>query len=286
MSGLLPPPEAVDRLRHRAATWMPAAAHIAARHGGGDLRLVAEGSNVVFALGEDRFLKLFAPQFRAEREAEQVALETARARLSVAVPALLAEGSLEGWPYLVLGRVEGVPARHRWAELPRRARMRALERLGALVAELRALDPAGLPADWESYAAMLRRTAVDRQRRLGAHPGLLAELPALLARPPAPEPPVFLHADLTDENVLLDGDGRVCAVIDFGDARSGPAAYELVTPLMQLAGPDAALAGALLRGAGARPDPEVLLHHTALHHYNDLSRFRGHSLRELVACWC
>lgn len=55
---------------------------------------------------------------------------------------------------------------------------------------------------------------------------------------------------------------------------------------MQLAGPDQRQAAALLEGTGGRPDPDALLYFTALHHYNDLSRFRGQSLRELVDCWC
>lgn len=286
MSGLLPAAADVDRLRHQPGVWLPAVDAIAAQHGGGEARPVAMGMNVVFALGDDRFLKLFAPQFASEQQAEKVALAHAAGRLSVAVPPVLADGSWEGWPYLLVGRVAGQPAAALWPTMSRRARSRALSQLGGLIGELGQLDGAALDPDWTTYQHDLSRSAVERQRKRGASGHLLAELPSLLRRPPPSAPPVFLHADLTEENVLLEADGRITALIDFGDARLGPAPYDLVTPLMQLAGTDQRLAAALLEGTGRRPDPDALLYYTALHHYNDLSRFPGESLRELVACWC
>jgi hygromycin-B 7''-O-kinase len=286
MSGLLPAAEDVDRLRHQAAVWLPAIQAIAAQHGGGEVRPNPMGMNVVFAVGEDRFLKLFAPQFAVEQQAEQIALQRCAGRLSVAVPAIVAAGTWEGWPYLLVERVPGQPAATLWPTMSRRARSRALHQLGGLIAELGELDCTGLDADWATYQRDLARTAVERQRKLGTSSHLLAELPTLLRRPPPPSPAVFLHADLTEENVLLDADGHITALIDFGDARQGPSAYDLVTPLMQLAGTDQRLAAALLDGTGSRPDPDALLYYTALHHYNDLSRFPGESLRGLVECWC
>jgi aminoglycoside phosphotransferase (APT) family kinase protein len=56
---------------------------------------------------------------------------------------------------------------------------------------------------------------------------------ALSATPPWDRPPVWLHGDLHPGNVLVS-DGRISAVIDFGDITAGDPATDLAVAWMLL----------------------------------------------------
>lgn len=125
--------------------------------------------------------------------------------------------------------------RDRYLGLAEADRDRCARQVGAFLAQLHATDlelvrPCGLPA----MDPAARGAEVLARAREHAFPHLTAEdrafVEARLGRhePPSVDP-VVLHGDLSPEHVLYDEATRtVSAVIDFGDAAVGDAAWDFV----------------------------------------------------------
>jgi hygromycin-B 7''-O-kinase len=216
------------------------------------------GTHVVFAVGRDHLVKLFAPFWPRDFAVESACARAVR-DVGVAVPEVVTEGELEGWPYLVLRRLPGVRLDHAWPRLDAPSRTRIAEELGAFAAKLHALPVHrfdALPRDWEGFVREQRERCVARHREHGAPGGWLRALPEFLARALAARPSprrVPLHADLCADNLLVreeSGSARLGAVLDFADARIGDPEYEFAGPSLFLASPDGSLQRAGLRAYG------------------------------------
>jgi hygromycin-B 7''-O-kinase len=257
---------------------------VAERHGlpAAALRRERLGTNVVFAAGPRHLVKLFPPLWAAEQGVERAALEHVAGRLSVALPEVVAAGELEGWTYLVLSRVAGVPLEDVWQDLGAGARARAARRAGEIVAQHHALPLPGPGVPAPPWPAFVAERAERSRARLAESPrtrAFGAALPAFLA-PLLPElsaaPPVFLNADVTEEHLLLapDGSGEVVGLVDLADAMVGAREYDLVSFAVFLRG-HAPLLGEFLEGAGvpaAERDTALALRLAAwalLHRYWD-----------------
>lgn len=231
-------------LRHfDSEEWRRAAALVCARHGvpHTTLRRSPQGENVIFFADERFVVKIYAP-LRGQYVRERAALEFASAaRLSIGTPEVVHAGELEGWPYLVMTRLEGILMREVWAEIDEGQRLEIASRLGVAMRELHARPapqaPPELNRDWRGFVEAQALQSVERQRSLGANPEWLESLPAYLdARHvllPSAFEPVMLHGDVHPGNVLLrerGGRWEAAALFDFGDSFCGLREYEFVAP--------------------------------------------------------
>lgn len=159
------------------------------------------------------------------------------------LPALLGEGQLEGFPYVVMERLAGTDLGHVIRTLSD-AQLRAIAgHVAAAQAIAADLDTAGrygyapsaAEAPFEGWPDVLQQHFERSQDRMLAaglfDPAVLepvaqrleASRPALAGQPATP----FLH-DTTTKNVIIDADGRFSGIVDvddlcFGDPRYAPA---------------------------------------------------------------
>ena len=282
---LLPDPHDAGRLRPEFPIWFDALRIIASRHGGGDVRPCAGGSNVVAYLGTDRIIKLLAPQFAVELDRERIML-AACAEGGVVAPGIVGDGELEGWPYLVLSRLPGRPLDEVWPNLSRRARERLVEDLAHTLGRVHRLRPEGLDTDWSGFEAGLRATWNEKHRNRGPADSRADEAEGWRERALPQESSVVLHADLTDDNALCDEEGRLTGLIDFADARWGPRGYEVAAPIILLTKDDFALGR---RFCDALPGPrlqgEDIVMFCLLHQFSPVGRFPAGGLDELAERW-
>ena len=217
--------------------------------------------NAVFRLGDDLVVRLPRRQVAvALLEHEQRWLPELAPTLPLPVPVPLRTGrpSTEvgyPWPWSVCRWLDGdVAARRRPDDLAAAART-----LGDFVRALHRPAPRVAPANPQRGVPLRERTSsmrlwldrleghvVDGPRAPGAPggpgdgtvdvAGVLARWEDLAATPPWTGAPVWLHGDLHLANVLVH-DGRLSAVIDFGDLTAGDPAGDLFVA-WQLFGPD------------------------------------------------
>jgi hygromycin-B 7''-O-kinase len=236
--------DSADFNRHfNSGVWQQAAVVICERHrlAYAALRRSPLGENVIFFVDERFVIKIYAP-LRGQYEREVAALEFAqRANISIETPELIHTGELEGWPYVVMTHLAGLPMREVWPEIRERERLEIVSHLGRALRELHAhaapLSQAALNRDWRGFVEKQARESVERQRACGANLEWLESLPALLdARLellPTEYTNVMLHGDVHPGNVLLKERGgrwHITGLFDFGDSFCGFHEYEFVAP--------------------------------------------------------
>lgn len=223
--------------------WRQAVAVICARHRlpYTALQRSPQGENIIFFVDCAHVVKIFAP-FRENYPRETAALEFAvTATLSIETPKVVHTGELEGWSYLVMTQLAGIPMREVWSEIETSNRLEIVSHLGVAMRELHALpaplSQAALNRDWRGFLERQARESVERQRACGASPEWLESLPQYIAARlellPTNYKPVLLHGDVHPGNVLLTERGgrwRVTGLFDFGDSLCGFHEYEFVAP--------------------------------------------------------
>jgi hygromycin-B 7''-O-kinase len=222
--------------------WRHFAAAVCARHNlsPSGLRRAPRGENIIFLVGERHVVKIYAP-LRNGYARERAALDFAAGKLGVKTPAILHAGELEGWSYLVMTQLAGVPMREAWPSVGPRERIAIVRRLAAALKSLHAhpapRPPSPLDRDWHGFIERQARACVERQRACGANPAWLDRLPSYVGERlgllPAEFEPVLLHGDVHPLNVLLAqerGRWEVSGLFDFGDSLCGHREYEFVAP--------------------------------------------------------
>ena len=256
--------------------WLPAIHAICERHNLSrhDLHRPVLGSHVVYQSGQ-AIVKLFCPVWSEDERSERLALQRVR---GLPVPELIADGVIEGWPYLVMTVVPGIPALDVWPDLDNGQRLNIVRELGEIMRRLH--DHAAVPelaVDWEAFireriAGCPGHHAVDKswgpwiEERLGG-----------FSEPPFV--PALINADLTEDHVLLaerDGRWAISGLIDFGDAMMGHPHYDFIAPFSFYTFGQPFLSRALVEAYGMELKSELeerMTTYCLLHKYGRLADF-------------
>jgi hygromycin-B 7''-O-kinase len=247
---------------HDDGIWRPAIDGIRQRHGlcSEPCRRGPDGTHVVYYAGAAHVVKLFVPLFAHDYVAECLVARHLDGKLGIITPAIVHQGEIAGWRYLVISRVPGRPLREVWSGISPDERQTIAGTIGEIIARLRTIAVDGLRelvVDWPAFVARQVATARDRQRSDGLLEDLIEQIPGYLEstvpRLSRRFEPVLLLADITSEHVFVSkecGSWKVVGYVDFGDAFVGHPDYELVAPGLDIARGDGRLLRALLLGAG------------------------------------
>jgi aminoglycoside phosphotransferase (APT) family kinase protein len=208
-----------------------------------DLVEIASGwDNVMYRLGDELSVRVPRRALAAELvEHEQRWLPALAPRLPIRVPTpVLAGRPGHGYPWCwsVCPWLDGEIA----ADAPLASAQETAAQLGEFLAALHQPAPIDAPRNDFRGVPLADRSAVTHERIEQVADALDAAVvracwEELAATPPWEGPALWLHGDLHPKNILVR-DGRVSAVIDFGDVTSGDPATDLAVAWMLLP-PDA-----------------------------------------------
>ena len=288
---LLPEIDSFDAYRQvyrQEQIWLPAMQAICNRHGldARQLAFAPPGTHVVFSAGSDCYIKLFSPLWIADYTSERLVLHTLASRSHLPVPRLLHEGQIEGWPYVVLTTVPGMPLNQVWSRLGRCEKRSIVQACGRFLAQLHKIPLDGLEdlvIDWHTFVQARTKARVEELCRSALGPRWSLAAVHLFESQHSfletPFDPVLLCADLTDEHVMVckrDGKWVFTGVIDFGDALVGHPLYEFAAPVCSITRDDSELLTELFLGYGfteadlTEVFAERLLAYTLLHRYIEI----------------
>lgn len=220
-------------------SWLRVISEIANRHkfpGDATMAHRLKGSCVVYRVG-DAVIKLYEPWNQVHFRVEAEVLAAVYGQLSVLTPNIFHSGEIDGWNYIVMTHLKGVPLGDVWPGLSRDEKSMLLKELGEMCAALHhvptnELSPE-LHIDWDAFTQKQADGCVERQRGLGLEERWLRDLPDYVKRlVPLLEhsaPPVLLHTEIMGANVLLEQREdvwRVSGLIDFEPSMIGQAEYE------------------------------------------------------------
>ncbi|MFD3696335.1 phosphotransferase family protein [Streptomyces sp. NPDC058646] len=238
-----------------------------------------EGSQPVYAIGEEHVLKLFPAAAAEDGIAEGRVLSFLHGRLPVPTPEVRDFGPyVNGWQYVLMSRLTGAHLAPAWADIPQDGRERLVTETGETLAVLHSLDPAPLadvlgPAQWDEFVERRRRSTVEQQRRHGLADAWLDRIPEFLASVPLPcaPPRSLLHTEVMQQHLLHDAEGpRLTGLFDFEPAMIGDPAYDFVGVGLFVTRGDPRLLRRLCTAYGRTFDPAQLLAYTLLHVYSNL----------------
>jgi hygromycin-B 7''-O-kinase len=271
--------QAFDALHDQPQLWRDVMHTLAGQHGGGQVQQMTSGTVLVALLGSDRVLKLYPPFLQDHFAFEEAALRHLQGRLQVPTPQLLASGSFEGWPYLLMTQLQGRPLTDLWPTLPELQRCQVLQAIGALAAQVHTLPlaaMASLAKPWPVFVQHQRSGVLARQQRTGLPLQLLAQVPDFVQGPLPTSPAVMLTGEYTPMNLLVHTSEHGCTLsgmFDFGDGLVGPREYDWLGPLCFLAAGAPERCAAFAAGAGFTLNAALqqqLLRLLLLHRYSNL----------------
>ena len=198
-----------------------------------ELRLVAHGwDNDLYRLGDDLVVRLPRRKVAVPLiEHEQRWLPSIAARVSVAVPTPARVGVASDefpWPWTITPWIEGTIA----SELPATEHDSLASQLATFVCELHTPAPTDAPSNPVRGVPPAEREIAFRDRLAS---GLIPRIDEVehgwkhaLGAKEWSGPALWLHGDLHPANILTRN-GRLAAVLDFGDLTSGDPASDLAT---------------------------------------------------------
>lgn len=228
--------------RADTSRWLPVALDIVRGHGLActEPHVFTTGTNLVVAPDARSILKIFPPMLRSQFISERGTLAQLRGRLSLPIPEIVAEGERDGWPYLVITRLDGVVGSKVWPSLPEDQKERVLAEIGATIAEVQRVPSGALGEIEPRWDRFMRRQMAGcraRHERLGLKRKFLDGLDDLLREAaeliPFDPLPVILTGEYIPENFLLaenSGQWRLAGLFDFGDVKTGWGEYDLLGP--------------------------------------------------------
>jgi aminoglycoside phosphotransferase len=290
--------DAYERSLTDPAFWAPyarAALRLAGLEDDGEVRTHFPTTHVAALVGDRYLVKLHYEDwfgedcFQTEREAYRMLADR-----GLPVPELLAEGALydEGWrwPFLVMSAMGGRSLREIDGGAAPEDRDRVAGWLGTAVRDLHRVPiHDGERISHEVYCDLIRvrmqRAHRDHElwgslppRLIGQIRDYLWEARSLLD--PERETPVFLHGDLHDGNVFVDGargDVEPRGLVDFNDAYEGDPHYDLVSIHAKAFGADKDLLRRFLEAYGwddlGKRWPRRMMALTLAHDYDMVGPF-------------
>lgn len=247
------------------------------------------GTCAVFVVDRQVVVKIYPPFLRRDFRRELEVYQLLGGYSAIPLPYLLAQGVYAGeeeWPYLVLQFRPGQPIRELYPLLAPMNKEAIGRHLGRIICAIHDAPLTSLqhfdtrPSAWADFIAQRRAACPDELRQQTSLPeSVIAEVPGFLA---AAGPlvasdfrPRLLHADLTEDHLLLERQGRewrIAALIDLADAEVGAPEYEWVALWFSLCGRDRAMFTATLHAY----DPTIrldetfcqrMMAHTLLHRF-------------------
>ena len=268
--------EEFSRVSRDDSLFTPGVKEICRRHNfdAGTLQRELEGSNIVFRV-DGAIIKVFCNLWPEDYRAERASLLSVS---NLPVPRILADGRVDNWNYLVLSELDGNPIGKVWGNLQFAQKTDLLRQLGVLIRTLHTQDPdSGLRNDWANFIRQRVRRADNHH--VVEEPWKSWIRDRLSNHMPLNDASVLLHADITDEHVLLtEGTDSwvINGLIDFGDAKIGHPHYDFLAPIAYLTFGEPKLTEVFLESYGLsldKPTMESITTFCLLHEFGTLADF-------------
>ncbi len=249
--------------RLESSLWISAVEELCYKHqiNAGEYSFFKAGSNLIAAVNDAVIVKIFPPFHRHQWVSEYKSLAFFHSKLPVSIPDLLAVGERDDqWTYVIISRLKGQTLDEHWSGFEFGTKRKLMEQIGAIMKSAHAIAPDHtilLEPDWKIFLHKQFQGCYSRHLKQGMPSWFMNQLEDYLNRHfqliPSDFTPVLLTGEYTPFNFLVNDvneEWNYSGMIDFGDAMIGFQEYDLLGPILFLAGGDGELIKALIESYG------------------------------------
>ena len=204
------------------------------------IEIPRSNTNAVFILDRQLAVKIYSP-FWSEFDMETTLIKVLEESETVPVPQIVAAGRFldrVSWNYLIMEHCPGLTLDAIRPGITRRDTLSIAAQVGRMVRSLHEtpltlFEDVNVGESWDDLVDRRRREALPELTANGIIASEVANaLYAILEQAAGDSrrgPRVVVHGDLESDHILLgrkDGEWRITAIIDFGDAKIGVRDYE------------------------------------------------------------
>ncbi len=211
----------------------------------------------------------------------------------MAAPQILAQGTIEDWPYIILSHVEGERIGDVWSTFNSEEKSSLARQIATTTLELQACVADSVVRErgnWQEFIKARLENVVAHHHAKNLDPLWLNKLAGFIGQFDKSEfigtKEVFLHADLTWDHFLVsqrNGSPVVSGVIDLADCRVGHTEYDIPASATFIFKNEPASLREYMLGLGYEERElnqrlsEKLMAWTCLHFFSDLNNYFGSS---------
>jgi hygromycin-B 7''-O-kinase len=204
------------------------------------LEIFADGTNIVFAHGDNLVIKIF-PSFHFNQfERELLVLNHLQGKTKINIPTIVHHGEIYGWFYIIMSRLQGINLEGLWKNLNHNNKIIIIRQLGELIAQIHLLPTEGLEkidCHWPEFIVKQIKFCPENHRLKKLSENLIAEIPTFIDSVKKSlltiKKLVILTGEYTPMNLLVkqqNGIWHIDGLIDFADSMLGRAEYDLLGP--------------------------------------------------------
>jgi len=240
------------------------------------------GSRILYETSQNRIVKVFPKEEPSFCRNESGYLKLLQGKLGGVTPELLEIGEFDGYPFLVMKRVSGLPLTAAWTEFREKDKKRFLRNLALLLNELHSLPPELAPCGDIQWCDFIRNQ-LDRlesnHRKYGLEGEWTDRICRFIEKGEAVEfisRKVICHTELMREHLFVSGCGnniRISGLIDFEPSMVAVPEYDFCSVGLFISAGEKGLFRYFLKCYGYDGKSEGIMRMLLLHRYSNMKRF-------------
>ena len=203
-------------------------------------------------------------------------------KLTVPTPRLFSTGIHDGYPYIIMEEIDGLPLKTRWKHLSRRDREKVVGQSAIMLKALHSIPADGVTfteTGWDQLMENQKKNLAENHRGFGLDENRVTEILRFIETTEPVEDTrerVICHTEIMREHLFIKrtrGEVRISGLIDFEPSMVAIPEYDLCSVGLFLTAGEKGLFRHFLEVYGYREGREAVMRMLLLHRYSNMKWF-------------
>lgn len=243
---------------------------------------IYEGSRILYEIGNDRVVKVFSPHEKDFCENEACHLKLLHGKLSATTPELILKGIHDGYPFIVMQKLEGSPLKSVWNLLSIWEKKCILGQIADILKELHSItleQTESRGENWNSFISSQRINLLKNHSEFGLDHAWTKKIIQFIQNTDPIEfssTTAICHTEIMKEHIFvtkgLNG-FKVTGLIDFEPSMAAIPEYDFCSVGLFVSAGEEGLFKHFLKSYGYRGSSTGIMRMLLLHRYSNMKWF-------------
>lgn len=263
---------------------------------------IYEGSRILYEIAGGKIVKIFSRDELSFCQNEADYLKKLHGRLSITTPRLISSGIQNGYPFLIMQKLDGSPLSSVWNKLSIWGKKQALAQIAQLLRELHSLPFKNADTEislWNSFIRTQTDDLLHNHREFGLSSQWTEKIAEFIQNTETIEfssDPVICHTEIMQEHLFMAKEKRgfnITGLIDFEPSMIAIPEYDFCSVGLFISAGNKGLFNHFLESYGYQGDSTDIMRMLLLHRYSNLKWFMStipdnigiNSIEDLMHYW-